>query len=774
MASQAPPPRPVPEEDKSKAGDYTPSRVYNAIYSAVQVYECMIRGIAVMRRRVDSYVNATQILKVAGIDKGRRTKILEKEILPGKHEIVQGGYGKYQGTWIPLERGREVAIQFGVAPLLAPLFDYTPYRLQCHTLVSHIQPPAQFGSPLHFQSPSPQNFGPQGRPSPFLQHPYPSAPNSIAKSNLSRPQPSGSLTHPPSTYHYPGNANPYAMKSSSPHLATGSASLKRAREDAPQSTSTSQKETTEMRSQASMQKTKESTHTSDSVKPPPSKRSRTGDAPTLSPAPNKTSTGLAQPADPSTRFFTKGDPFSPNERLAPLKNSRYRAIVASISQDADPSIVMEFLQQSAESYGVMDVDISIDDLGHSALHWAAALARVALVEALIQAGADIHRGNDSGETPLIRAILSSSSFHTQSFPQILSLLSGSLRTVDASSRSVLHHIALVAGVKTRGPSARYYMECVLEYIARNEGGEKGLKSVVDLQDIHGDTALNLAARVGNRSIVRNLIDVGANKVLENKLGLRPGDFGVEEQSLNVPTAGDLLSALRTGPSAPAQKSKDVIADMTSMIQNLEADFAIEVKAKQDQLDVIQGQLRAATRELAEQRRQMQLWQATCAELDEVQQRIRNVQRAIRDEEEFDWGVSDSAESNMIGDRTRDTTTQVAGSMMEIDVMSSDSEPVVPPTNTLASLIQLRRLKTWHSQIESAMTDRLSKLKGASAEKEFQCKKIVSLCTGVAVENVEAMLENLVIAMESDGPVPELARVSGFMQKHVSASPMQPI
>jgi regulatory protein SWI6 len=59
----------------------------------------MVRGIAVMRRRSDSYVNATQILKVAGVDKGRRTKILEKEILPGKHEIVQGGYGKYQGTW---------------------------------------------------------------------------------------------------------------------------------------------------------------------------------------------------------------------------------------------------------------------------------------------------------------------------------------------------------------------------------------------------------------------------------------------------------------------------------------------------------------------------------------------------------------------------------------------------------------------------------------------------------------------------------------------------
>ena len=98
-------------------GQQAPVKIYNAVYSSVQVrvsprstlhflkrvrgqvYECMVRGIAVMRRRADSYVNATQILKVAGVDKGRRTKILEKEILPGKHEIVQGGYGKYQGTW---------------------------------------------------------------------------------------------------------------------------------------------------------------------------------------------------------------------------------------------------------------------------------------------------------------------------------------------------------------------------------------------------------------------------------------------------------------------------------------------------------------------------------------------------------------------------------------------------------------------------------------------------------------------------------------------------
>lgn len=52
-----------------------------------------------MRRSSDSWVNATQILKVAGIPKSARTKILDKEIMVGLHDKVQGGYGKYQGTW---------------------------------------------------------------------------------------------------------------------------------------------------------------------------------------------------------------------------------------------------------------------------------------------------------------------------------------------------------------------------------------------------------------------------------------------------------------------------------------------------------------------------------------------------------------------------------------------------------------------------------------------------------------------------------------------------
>ncbi|KAG9317632.1 transcription regulator HTH, apses-type DNA-binding domain-containing protein [Chiua virens] len=86
----------------------------------------MCKGVAVMRRRSDSWLNATQILKVAGFDKPQRTRVLEREVQKGEHEKVQGGYGKYQGTWIPLERGLTLARQYNCEVALRPIIEFQP------------------------------------------------------------------------------------------------------------------------------------------------------------------------------------------------------------------------------------------------------------------------------------------------------------------------------------------------------------------------------------------------------------------------------------------------------------------------------------------------------------------------------------------------------------------------------------------------------------------------------------------------------------------------
>ncbi|KIY45949.1 apses-domain-containing protein [Fistulina hepatica ATCC 64428] len=117
------------------------TQIFKATYSGVPVYEMMCKGVAVMRRRSDSWLNATQILKVAGFDKPQRTRVLEREVQKGEHEKVQGGYGKYQGTWIPLERGLSLAKQYGCENILRPIIEFQPASMS--------PPPA----PKHFNAP---------------------------------------------------------------------------------------------------------------------------------------------------------------------------------------------------------------------------------------------------------------------------------------------------------------------------------------------------------------------------------------------------------------------------------------------------------------------------------------------------------------------------------------------------------------------------------------------------------------------------------------------
>jgi len=195
--------------------------------------------------------------------------------------------------------------------------------------------------------------------------------------------------------------------------------------------------------------------------------------------------------------------------------------------------------------------------------------------------------------------------------------------------------------------------------------------------------------------------------------------------------------------SPSTFSSCLPLDMTSMIQGLSTEFQGELKAKQDALDVTQAHLRAATRELAEQRKQITVWQARCGELDQITQRVRNVEKALADEDQFDWtgrtdlNGKDARESAGPAFQRRGSNSTMVGIGGSVDVsFSVDAEPPVPTTDSMASLIRLRRLKMWHLRMEDLMKMRLKGLQGASAEKEYQCKKIVALCTGIPIDRVE--------------------------------------
>lgn len=88
-------------------------------YSGIRVFEMHIHGTPVMRRLRDSYINATQILRAAGLAKPQRTKILEKDVTRGIHEKVQGGYAGFQGTWIPADSAQALGAEYGLEEEIA-------------------------------------------------------------------------------------------------------------------------------------------------------------------------------------------------------------------------------------------------------------------------------------------------------------------------------------------------------------------------------------------------------------------------------------------------------------------------------------------------------------------------------------------------------------------------------------------------------------------------------------------------------------------------------
>ncbi|KAF8709705.1 KilA-N, partial [Rhizoctonia solani] len=176
-----------------------------ATYSGVPVYEMICKSVAVMRRRSDSWLNATQILKVAGLDKPQRTRVLEREVQKGEHEKVQGGYGKYQGTWVPLDRGVQLAHQYHVENLLRAIIDFTPAASSPPLAPKHLTaPPARAR-----QKETPE---PEKEPKPVVE---------AAESNLPRGSEDGSLTDSPSEVSEPSRTPSPLLTDVGPSLRNG-------------------------------------------------------------------------------------------------------------------------------------------------------------------------------------------------------------------------------------------------------------------------------------------------------------------------------------------------------------------------------------------------------------------------------------------------------------------------------------------------------------------------------------------------------------------------
>ena len=679
----AQPPASAPLAEDPLAPAPTPT-VYLATYSSVPVYEITVRGIALMRRRSDGYLNATQILKIAGVEKARRTRILEKEILTGEHDKVQGGFGTFQGTWIPLRRAQELATAYSVYHLIRPLLEFdvsvghAPPAPPIKRRLPEAEKPAQNIQQPRFLSLRP----PREEPPPFPEPPQPPMGNWV-----------------PMQWKYP-------------------------------------------------------------ERPMPTDPAPVADLNALGPA-GGSLRAASRPVDVRTRqvearFADKAA--APN--LGDERERRMREVLtgifvtdgsasAALGNEAPEAALSRLL---AELPGG-GVNLVIDDHGHTALHWAAALCKLPLVRMLTsippeRGGANIFAGNYEGETALHRSVLVTNSYETSQFAELLGLLEATLKTRDNRKRTVLHHIALVAGLRGRAAPARYYLSCVLERLAVNQ---THCSELLDAQDDEGETALSIAARLGSTHMIKMLLDAGARKDLPNYLGITPLDWGIcapgdAGSTSNVMSElaslrpADMVKSLIRPPQGPVLKSQDVRDKLVATLNELHSLFDGEMATKHAAIETAQAQLQSATRELAARRRRIAAAQRTVLERDEARRRTENLQREL---------------TKLIG---ADGLAAAQRSLPEAQ------QHAVETAIRDGSLVALRWAVPWlHQQIRETERN-IGDVRALARDRKLRCRRVVAMCAHVPIDKVDDMLDELLVAVESIGQGVDVDTVASFMHK----------
>jgi ankyrin repeat protein len=630
----------------------------------------MCGNVSVMRRRSDSFLNATQILKVAGIDKGRRTKILEKEVLNGEHEKVQGGYGKYQGTWIPFQRGVALAKQYEVDASIKPLLDFEPAtvrNVKTQPKEQNTKSNSTTGNGVHKKVHSTRRKR-----------------GSVASnSNYSN---DNSTTTSPSNTQNINNSNNQSNKDDTNNENSSTTTinkviikkseLKSINENSNMSIDEEKASTKNAGSNKNTTNNSRNSITSSSPQPTRKKQRLNNNNKNNNINSNNNnnsnnsniydstqpSINMVQSLFPgnvnymSSKYQNNSQPYptvqnptsyplnytitpenvySQVPRMTSEKKEKIRASLMEMFLNDDQTAIPDILTTS--KLGADDINMVIDDQGHTALHWAATLARINILKLLIEKGADIKSKNIYGETALIRAVISTHNYDYKSFSELLNLLQDTIIYVDYRGRTLLHHIAYNACKKDRTQASYYYLEILLEKMKKNENI---YNVIIDFKDQNGDTALNIISRIGNKPMIDLLVNAGADPEIENNAGISPLYYGINalkkdlsssntsnskmsKDELILKTKAYMNSANEVKVTYPSireesndikenyfnpneslsikSKSSKILFAVKKAVDEFNESYMQEIKTKDEQLKETQQQLKEITEKLAEAR-----------------------------------------------------------------------------------------------------------------------------------------------------------------------------
>lgn len=536
-----------------------------------------MNDLPIMRRCKDDWVNATQILKCCNFPKAKRTKILEKGVQTGRHEKVQGGFGRFQGTWIPLEDARNLAALYGVTADQAPVIfmdvldpnlhipakqkttgnkDPTPIKRkytrrpkkseETPTKKTRLdngasQPPLAGQIPQFSPTQVPQ-FLPQmyilpqqqqqhqqqmGPPPGFPYKPQPPPVMGNVAISMSQQQEfmqrarmqQAQRQGVPQPHPHAGQNHPGAPLTP---MANGPGHGQHPNSHTPQHMRQMQQQPPQY---YTPQHAPQQQHMSQG--PPP--RMPPQFAPQSAPTQGFDSLSLqlangtwsqddlgAAPAKESdTLMLLQDDVKPPVFGLDIPEDSLYSAQLLKFFAEDDAEIPY-FIHNPPYDFNINE---PIDDEGHTPLHWAALIGNYHMIYLLVQKGANILAVNSFGLNPLLKLISFNNCYELKNFPQVLELMDKCLSNTDINGRTPLHYLCQFAKVPSKLDLLKYYLAICLNKLRvlslANDQVVDLMANVINHQDVNGDTCLHLAAKLRSAEVCSMLLQVGARDDLEN-------------------------------------------------------------------------------------------------------------------------------------------------------------------------------------------------------------------------------------------------------------------
>lgn len=171
----------------------------------------------------------------------------------------------------------------------------------------------------------------------------------------------------------------------------------------------------------------------------------------------------------------------------------------------------------------INLDRPIDEKGHAAMHWAAAMGDVSSVKELIHRGARIDCLSNNLETPLMRAVMFTNNFDKETMPSMVKIFQQTVHRTDWFGSTVFHHIAATTSSSNKYVCARWYLDCIINKLSETWIPEE-VTRLLNQQDQNGDTAVMIAARNGARKCVRSLLGRNVSVDMQNKKGETADDL----------------------------------------------------------------------------------------------------------------------------------------------------------------------------------------------------------------------------------------------------------